>query len=941
MSSLPALQSTEDMNSPLTVRATSPTSSSGSPAASPSHLLDAVRKQVEYYFSKENLASDSYLVSQMDSSMSVPISVILKFPKMKSLTQDEAVIRQALETSSSLVSIVENNRLKANIKGGGRSTIILREIPSDAPIDEVKEIFNFEGCKQISSIRSEIGDSWFVSMESEEFAKDTLLDLRLKKRTFRGQPIKARLKTETVVKSYFPVQTAPPIAPVFPMMYQGMGMMPPGAMPIDLRAFGYLNSMVPPYLTEGMSMMPMGVPPPAILPQQQLPPVPPMDVQQLPPSEAKAISSSVLSDTPAVAVPVVVTNPTGVTNKGSVNSGNKDATLHNRDVGRKPGVKSSGGGNVSSGSTNNNVSSSSGNNNATGRRDRDASRRSSHNNSSSNSHGNNNNSHHTGSSSASHSAGHNSGTATQSSKDKDSGAKNNGEAANRSTIEINATNFPPLQQSLTEETPIPTPGYKEPYVKYSFDEVIQIVSNVKEANLPHPFNPVLHPLSMTASPNLDLLKRQRTFSIDETREQLVQGRPVQREAVISGAVDYRSLMYGDDNVPTAAATKPAGGTKSVVPSAGKHDNKANKAALESAATKAPAAVSIVVESKADHSSVAELVKKESDSKVSIDTEPAEGSDNKKVTKSSASAASETQKSEDPVQLGGSTPMKITPSTWAAMVKSSAAANSNTADSSTQTNGTSGRGVPAKHTVDKKPKPSSANTAAGRSAPANPAVAGAQLGPSNGSGPANSQNNSGKEGSDGREGGANNREPRRRSERSSGRDRDRNGGRDSRQPLAAVGGSSKDESANLKENGKESVNQAPSTEVANGAVATSSWGGKTSFANILKLKPSSGSDEKAVVSPATTPPASVSIPAAATSHSTADTNSHTPPAPVATDNASNPPTNTTTQHSGAAKTTSGHFSNSGHSNVQRKTTAPVEANGVWVKETLPALKASDK
>ena len=60
--------------------------------------------------------------------------------------------------------------------------------------------------------------SWFVSFESEEFAKDTLLDLRTKKRTFRGQSVKARLKTETVVKSYFPVQTAPPIAPVFPLM---------------------------------------------------------------------------------------------------------------------------------------------------------------------------------------------------------------------------------------------------------------------------------------------------------------------------------------------------------------------------------------------------------------------------------------------------------------------------------------------------------------------------------------------------------------------------------------------------------------------------------------------------------------------------------------------------------------------------------------------------
>jgi len=179
-----------------------------------------------------------------------------------------------------------------------------------------------------------------------------------------------------------------------------------------------------------------------------------------------------------------------IINTGVSNSGNKDVAVHNRDSGRKTGAKSGGGGgNTNTNSSNNNTSSSSGNNTSTGRRDRDAGRRSNHNNSSSsNSHGNN--SHNTGSSSASHSTGHNSGTATQSSKDKDSSAKHNSDAAHRSTIEINATNFPPLQQSLTEETPIPTPGYKEPYVKYSFDEVIKIVSNVKEATLPYPFNPV-------------------------------------------------------------------------------------------------------------------------------------------------------------------------------------------------------------------------------------------------------------------------------------------------------------------------------------------------------------------------------------------------------------------------------------------------------------------
>ena len=61
---------------------------------------------------------------------------------------------------------------------------------------------------------------------------------------------------------------------------------------------------------------------------------------------------------------------------------------------------------------------------------------------------------------------------------------------------------------------------------------------------------------MTREPNTDLLLRQRTFSIDETREQLRQGRPVHKDAVIGGAVDYESMFFGDVS-PTATAVIPA------------------------------------------------------------------------------------------------------------------------------------------------------------------------------------------------------------------------------------------------------------------------------------------------------------------------------------------------------------------------------------------------
>lgn len=116
-----------------------------------------MKKQIEYYFSRENLQSDTYLQSQMDAHQSVPISIVMKFAKLKALTTDESIVRKAVSGSS--LSIMDN-RIKANVKPAGRSTIILREIPSDAPEIEVKEIFNFEGCGRMLSIRSDIGDTW-------------------------------------------------------------------------------------------------------------------------------------------------------------------------------------------------------------------------------------------------------------------------------------------------------------------------------------------------------------------------------------------------------------------------------------------------------------------------------------------------------------------------------------------------------------------------------------------------------------------------------------------------------------------------------------------------------------------------------------------------------------------------------------------------------------
>lgn len=56
-----------------------------------------LQHQLEYYFSRENLARDSYLLSQMDSDQYVPISTVANFDQVKKLTRNLDLIINVLK----------------------------------------------------------------------------------------------------------------------------------------------------------------------------------------------------------------------------------------------------------------------------------------------------------------------------------------------------------------------------------------------------------------------------------------------------------------------------------------------------------------------------------------------------------------------------------------------------------------------------------------------------------------------------------------------------------------------------------------------------------------------------------------------------------------------------------------------------------------------------
>jgi len=62
-------------------------------------VRDLVKKQVEYYFSEDNLQRDFFLRRKMDQEGYLPISLIASFHRVQALTQDVSLVIQALQQS--------------------------------------------------------------------------------------------------------------------------------------------------------------------------------------------------------------------------------------------------------------------------------------------------------------------------------------------------------------------------------------------------------------------------------------------------------------------------------------------------------------------------------------------------------------------------------------------------------------------------------------------------------------------------------------------------------------------------------------------------------------------------------------------------------------------------------------------------------------------------
>ncbi|ORX63206.1 La-domain-containing protein [Hesseltinella vesiculosa] len=154
-----------------------------------------LQRQLEYYFSRQNLVKDAFLVSQMDDDLYVPIAVIAKFKRVMEMTTSPQFLVDTLRQSSHVIVDPTGVKVKPNISMQ-RTTVILRDLP-EATEQELTEFLQAIQAPPVQTMKQELGNMWYLTVATEDDALKMYSVVR--GQSFKDHPVAARIKSESLV----------------------------------------------------------------------------------------------------------------------------------------------------------------------------------------------------------------------------------------------------------------------------------------------------------------------------------------------------------------------------------------------------------------------------------------------------------------------------------------------------------------------------------------------------------------------------------------------------------------------------------------------------------------------------------------------------------------------------------------------------------------------
>ncbi|XP_031505138.1 la-related protein 6B-like isoform X2 [Nymphaea colorata] len=123
-------------------------------------LAHRIVKQVEYYFSDANIATNDHLLRfiSKDPEGYVPMSVVASFKKIRALISSQPILADALRTSSMLVVSEDGKKVRrvnplsdADIEDLQSRTVVVENLPEDHSHPNLEKIFSIAG--SVKSVR--------------------------------------------------------------------------------------------------------------------------------------------------------------------------------------------------------------------------------------------------------------------------------------------------------------------------------------------------------------------------------------------------------------------------------------------------------------------------------------------------------------------------------------------------------------------------------------------------------------------------------------------------------------------------------------------------------------------------------------------------------------------------------------------------------------------